>query len=82
MYLFQAAPFKPGAKRTLAERARTLGLEEVALAILWGTGQPDLSALVNTETVGLKSVEDIETGIQHIIADVVSKTREVSLTNS
>ncbi|KAF4522044.1 hypothetical protein B566_EDAN010921 [Ephemera danica] len=73
-----AAPFKPGAKTSLAERARSLGLEQPALQILWGQGPlPNLAALVQTGKEGLSSLQDIDFGIQHIVADVVSKTREV-----
>ncbi|XP_050408059.1 S1 RNA-binding domain-containing protein 1 [Patella vulgata] len=68
------APFKPGHKGTLAERARKLGLEPMALKILDGRSV-DLSTLVNKNEKSLKTVGDVEKGIQHIIADIIAKDK-------
>ncbi|XP_067680479.1 S1 RNA-binding domain-containing protein 1-like isoform X2 [Haliotis asinina] len=69
------APFKPGHKGSLAERARKLGLEEPALQILDGK-HVQLETLVRQGEKGLAKPHDIETGIQHILADIFSKEKE------
>ncbi len=46
VYLIQFAPFKPGSKRTLAGRARELGLEKIAVAALHNT--QDVALLINS----------------------------------
>ncbi|XP_069678482.1 S1 RNA-binding domain-containing protein 1 [Periplaneta americana] len=71
------SPFKPGSKNTLAERARQLGLEDAANAILTGSRIVYIEQLVNPEKKGLQSVKEVELGLQHIIADVISKDRGV-----
>ena len=38
-FIFQFAPFKPGNKGTLAERAKALGLEPLSLTFVKGEGQ-------------------------------------------
>ena len=75
--VFQYTPFKPGSKRTLAERARQLGLDEPANALLSGSGMVIIEKLVKPETKGLENLKDVELGLQHIIADVISKDRNV-----
>ncbi|XP_046336973.2 S1 RNA-binding domain-containing protein 1-like isoform X2 [Haliotis rufescens] len=69
------APYKPGHKGSLAERARKLGLEEPALQILDGK-HVELEKLVRQGEKGLAKPHDIETGIQHILADIISKDKE------
>ncbi|XP_059162177.1 S1 RNA-binding domain-containing protein 1-like [Physella acuta] len=69
------APFKPGHKGTYAERARALGLEAVARSVL-NNRKMNLGSLINIKEKGLESVGEIEKGIQHIIADIVSKDKE------
>ncbi|KAJ9581337.1 hypothetical protein L9F63_023485, partial [Diploptera punctata] len=70
-------PFKPGSKRTLAERARQLGLDDPANYILCGIKFVVLEQLLKPQTKGLDNLNDIELGLQHIIADVISKDRNV-----
>lgn len=72
------APYKTGAKGTLAERARNIGLEGLAQQLI---KQPNryvnLAKHVNSNTEGLKNVCDIQNGIQHIIADMVAKDKTI-----
>ncbi|XP_014670466.1 PREDICTED: S1 RNA-binding domain-containing protein 1-like [Priapulus caudatus] len=70
------APFKTGSKRTLAERARTLGLEPIATEILQGRNVNPCRFLQPNKK-GLQTMEEVETGIQHIIADIISKDKNV-----
>ena len=66
------APFKTGSKASLAERARKLGLEGLALEVL--EGQPGcwrLPSLVQPGVQGLATVEEVALGLQHIISDIM-----------
>lgn len=74
---YQYSPYKVGSKHTLAERARQLGLTEATSTILDGSQYLNIEILVNPSTKGLTSVKDVELGIQHIVADVISKDRGV-----
>lgn len=73
-------PYKPK-KRSLATTARERGLEPLALAI-WhsdpAVGNLDelLPALVNPEKE-LKTVEDVRTGVGHILAEMTAEAAEV-----
>lgn len=72
---FQYAPYKSGSKRTLAERAKELGLEEPALALLHNTKRVNFADfLKNDELVDIAAVE---TGIVHIIASVIATDTEI-----
>ncbi|GLG93191.1 S1 RNA-binding domain-containing protein 1 [Gryllus bimaculatus] len=68
------AQFKPSGARTLAEKARALGLESPAMAILEGTSWVNPTTLVNSQT---GSLEKVLQGLQHIIADVISKNKAI-----
>ncbi|GBM88729.1 S1 RNA-binding domain-containing protein 1 [Araneus ventricosus] len=73
------APFKPGGKRTLAERSKQLGLEPLALQLLeqkTSLSQINLQSYIKP-VKGLKTEEELLSGIQHIIADKISKDRRV-----
>lgn len=51
--MFQYAPFKPGSKGTLSERAKALGLEPLALQFLKGTAKIcDTKNFLNPDTKG------------------------------
>ena len=73
-------PYKPK-KRTLATEAKERGLEHLALSI-WHR-EPvaaDLDALLPTmlnPEKGLNTVEDVRTGVQHILAEKMAETAEV-----
>src|SRR5437660_12377772 len=73
-------PYKPK-KRTLATAAREKRLEPLALAI-WNA-DPAVSnlvellpTLVNAEK-GLANVEEVQAGVQHILAEMIAETADV-----
>ena len=66
-----SAPFKTGSKTSLAERARQLGLEEAAEIVLMGSRHLSPASLVQAGTKGRESVEEVMTGVRHIIADII-----------
>ena len=73
-------PYKPK-KRTLATAAREKGLEPLALSI-WNRDpavnnlDEVLPAMVNPEKE-LATVEDVKTGVMHILAEVVAEAADV-----
>src|SRR5437660_4247169 len=73
-------PYKPK-KRTLATAAREKGLEPLALAI-WHRDPVAanlvelLPTLVNAEK-GLANVEEVQAGVQHILAEMIAETADV-----
>ncbi|GFS19498.1 S1 RNA-binding domain-containing protein 1, partial [Elysia marginata] len=71
------APFKPGHKGTHAERARAVGLEAPAQKLLSGQNF-GLECFINPSKKGLESAGDVEKGIKHIVADIVSKDKEIT----
>ena len=73
-------PFKPK-KKSLALAAREKGLEPLALAIWYsdpaiGSLDELLPALVNPEKQ-LNTAEDVKTGVQHILAEMMNETAEL-----
>jgi len=53
LIFFKFAPYKPGSKGTLAERARTLGLEPLAIKFLNGTARiTDANRYIHRDTKG------------------------------
>src|SRR5450631_293394 len=73
-------PFKPK-KKSLALAAREKGLEPLALAIWYSdpaVGNLDelLPSLVNPEKQ-LNSADDVKSGVQHILAEMMNETAEV-----
>ncbi|GFT77365.1 s1 RNA-binding domain-containing protein 1 [Nephila pilipes] len=73
------APFKPGSKKTFAERSKQLGLEPIALELLelkTSLNQINFQSLIKPQK-GLQTKEEIKSGIQHIIADRLSKDSRV-----
>ncbi|KAF3429713.1 hypothetical protein E2986_05913 [Frieseomelitta varia] len=69
--------FKPASKRTLAERAKDLGLGPVSDLVLQGQALPSLSSLIDSNKDGLKTERQIVDGIVHIVADVINKNKIV-----
>lgn len=63
-------------KRSLAERAREIGLGDIAEAILKGQKIPHLQSLINPTTEGLQDEEKIKNGIVCILADIISKDKQ------
>ncbi|XP_050028147.1 S1 RNA-binding domain-containing protein 1 [Dermacentor andersoni] len=74
------APYKESKGRSLAQRAKNLGLEETAQQILRGEATVDSinpESLVKADVKGLQSAKEVMLGWQHILADVLSKDRMV-----
>eukprot|EP00794_Sanderia_malayensis_P010201 gene10201-11249_t len=73
------APYKQGGKGTLAERARKLGLEVPAMELLnIPTISLGLQKFVKSNVDGLKTMQDVLNGIQHIVADIISKDKRTN----
>ncbi|KAK7795839.1 hypothetical protein U0070_025549, partial [Myodes glareolus] len=71
-----SAPYKTGSKGTKAQRAKQLGLEGAARILLENPGQLNLLSYVKPGVKGLSELKDIETGIQHILADMIAKDKD------
>ncbi|KAL0127391.1 hypothetical protein PUN28_005586 [Cardiocondyla obscurior] len=70
--------YKPSSsKRLLAEKARGLGLETISNAVLQGQSIPPLISLVDEQKEGLRNEQEVKNGIVHIIADVISKDKNI-----
>ncbi|XP_044069334.1 S1 RNA-binding domain-containing protein 1 [Siniperca chuatsi] len=70
------SPYKKGSKLTKARRAKALGLEVTASALMDSPHTLDLRAWVKPGTEGLSSVEEVATGVEHILADMIAKDPE------
>ncbi|XP_062286308.1 S1 RNA-binding domain-containing protein 1 [Scomber scombrus] len=70
------SPYKKGSKLTKARRAKALGLEEAASILMETPHTLDLRAWVKPGTEGLSSVEEVATGVEHILADMIAKDPE------
>lgn len=70
--------FKTLAKGTLAERARNLGLEGPAMELLLGTNHIAPYMFVVHGQEGVSTPDEVELGMQHIIAEAVSKNEAVN----
>ncbi|KAJ8912925.1 hypothetical protein NQ315_017255 [Exocentrus adspersus] len=70
------AAFKPDGKRTLAARAKELGLEGPAMNLL-NNLDIELNNYINLEVKELSTIEDVEKGITHIIAHVIATDTEI-----
>uniref|UniRef100_A0AAV2JPC3 S1 motif domain-containing protein n=1 Tax=Knipowitschia caucasica TaxID=637954 RepID=A0AAV2JPC3_KNICA len=66
-------PYKKGSKLTKARRAKALGLEDAATALLETPHMLDLNKWVQPGTEGLSTVEEVATGVEHILADMIAK---------
>ncbi|KAM8787155.1 S1 RNA-binding domain-containing protein 1 isoform 2-T2 [Rhynchonycteris naso] len=71
-----SVPYKTGSKGTKAQRARQLGLEEAARTLLENPGKLNLLSYIQPSVKGLSALQDIETGVQHILADMIAKDRD------
>ncbi|KAM5292062.1 S1 RNA-binding domain-containing protein 1 [Ctenodactylus gundi] len=71
-----SAPYKTGSKGTKAQRAKQLGLEAAARALLESPGTLRLQAYVRPQVQGLSALQDVETGVQHILADMIAKDKD------
>lgn len=73
VFHIQYAPFKDSKKRSLAGRAKEIGLEDPAMLILNNNGPVNLNQLVNKKVEGLENTNEVALGIQHVVADVIGK---------
>lgn len=71
-----SAPYKTGSKGTKAQRAKQLGLEGAAWTLLENPGQLSLLSYIKPDVKGLSELKDIETGVQHILADMIAKDKD------
>ncbi|KAM3932147.1 S1 RNA-binding domain-containing protein 1-like [Leptodactylus fuscus] len=69
-------PYKTGSKGTKAQRARQLGLEDAAKALIETPQQLNLHKYIKPNTEGLSTLQDVEMGVQHILADMVAKDKD------
>lgn len=70
------APYKKGSKLSKARRAKELGLEPVALALLQSPQTLNLQSWIQPNKKGLSTLEEVATGVQEILADMISKDKE------
>lgn len=71
------SPYKV-AKTTLAEKARSIGLEKPTIQILCeGLGPLDLNKFVQKSKPGLEALEKIKDGIKYIGSDLILKSPEI-----
>lgn len=70
-------PYKSGSKHTKAEAARQLGLDPAAMALLEGSDYVSLEPLICPDKPGRETIHEVEANISYIIADVITKDKEV-----
>ncbi|XP_072188372.1 S1 RNA-binding domain-containing protein 1 isoform X3 [Excalfactoria chinensis] len=69
-------PYKTGSKGTKAQRARQLGLEPAALSLLQRPMELNLFSYIRPNTKGLANIQEVEAGVQHILADIFAKDKD------
>ncbi|KAM9316831.1 S1 RNA-binding domain-containing protein 1 [Gastrophryne carolinensis] len=69
-------PFKTGSKGTKAQRARQLGLEAAAKALIETPQQLNMFSYIQKTTEGLSTLQEVEMGVQHILADMIAKDKD------
>uniref|UniRef100_A0A8D0DZ62 S1 RNA-binding domain-containing protein 1 n=1 Tax=Salvator merianae TaxID=96440 RepID=A0A8D0DZ62_SALMN len=70
------APYKTGNKGTKAQRARQLGLEQAAILLIEKPNELNLLSYVKFNAEGLSTIEEVKSGVQHILADMIAKDKE------
>ncbi|GAA6089158.1 S1 RNA-binding domain-containing protein 1 isoform X1, partial [Tachysurus ichikawai] len=70
------APYKKDSKLSKARRAKQLGLESPALALLQTPQTLDLRSWIQPGTKGLSTLEEVATGVEQILADMIAKDSE------
>ncbi|KAJ6667005.1 hypothetical protein lerEdw1_019007 [Lerista edwardsae] len=70
------APYKTGSKGTKAQRARQLGLEHAANLLIDNARELNLFSYVKSNVEGLSTIEDVKSGVQHILADMIAKDKD------
>ncbi|KAM7028007.1 S1 RNA-binding domain-containing protein 1 [Passerculus sandwichensis] len=71
-----SAPYKTGSKGTKAQRAKQLGLEPAALSLLQNPVELNLFSYIRPNTKGLANIQEVEAGVQHILADIFAKDKD------
>ncbi|XP_048586522.1 S1 RNA-binding domain-containing protein 1 isoform X2 [Nematostella vectensis] len=71
-------PFKKGKQGTLAGRARQLGLDVAAERVLVHPQSVNLRDWVKKDTKGLSNIKEVSTGVQHVLAETISKDPSTS----
>ncbi|XP_076643298.1 S1 RNA-binding domain-containing protein 1 [Halictus rubicundus] len=69
--------FKTASTKSLAERAKKVGLEHISNTVLRGEPLPDFAKLVDPDKEGLKTLTQVKEGIMHIIGDVINKDKVI-----
>ncbi|XP_054655194.1 S1 RNA-binding domain-containing protein 1 [Dunckerocampus dactyliophorus] len=69
-------PYKKGCKVTKVRKAKALGLEAAATALMESPHNLDLRTWVKPGTEGLSSVKEVATGVEHILAYTIAKDPE------
>lgn len=69
--------YNPASKDSLYERAQKIGLEPSAKNILYGHQNVNLSALVNPQINGLKTIDEVENGLKDIISHLITRNELV-----
>ncbi|KAM9808531.1 S1 RNA-binding domain-containing protein 1 [Syngnathus typhle] len=69
-------PYKKGCKVTKVRKAKALGLEPAATALIEAPHTLDLRTWVQPGTEGLSSVEEVSSGVLHILAYTIAKDPE------
>ncbi|XP_061915060.1 S1 RNA-binding domain-containing protein 1 [Entelurus aequoreus] len=69
-------PYKKGCKVTKVRKAKALGLEAAATALMEAPHNLDLRTWVKPGTEGLSSVDEVATGTEHILAYTIAKDPE------
>ncbi|XP_058021197.1 S1 RNA-binding domain-containing protein 1 isoform X2 [Ahaetulla prasina] len=70
------APYKTGSKGTKAQRAKQLGLEQAANLLIENPKELNLLFYVKSNVEGLSTIEEVKSGVQHILADMFAKDKE------
>ncbi|XP_008948545.1 PREDICTED: S1 RNA-binding domain-containing protein 1-like, partial [Merops nubicus] len=71
-----SAAYKTGSKGTKAQRAKQLGLEPAALALLQNPMELNLFSYIRPNIKGLSTIQEVEAGVQHILADIFAKDKD------
>ncbi|KAM9154780.1 S1 RNA-binding domain-containing protein 1 isoform 2-T2 [Pangshura tecta] len=71
-----SAPYKTGSKGTKAQRAKQLGLEPAAISLIENPVELSLFSYIKPNVKGLTTIQEVETGIQHILADMFAKDKD------
>ncbi|XP_041107670.1 S1 RNA-binding domain-containing protein 1-like isoform X2 [Polyodon spathula] len=69
-------PYKKGSKLSKARRARQLGLEPPALALVESPQTLNLHSYIQPQSEGLSTLAEVEAGVQQILADMIAKDKE------